>query len=427
MSNEISFTELMALVSNNKSALICGNGFSINFDSRYMCGNLMDSLYNTHCHILNHYEYTITPIKNFKNVLFANFGNAMKEINKLDTKEKFVHFFDDAVKFSNKILNNPKILNWIETENINQELVFGLTRLDLLKNIINQAKNDVLNVNYEYWTILIYFVLSMKEAPTSLYFPSNNNTFTKAVLKGAKCELENIPEVDECSIINGVYIYFRFLFSTNILLNGDSINVERLEKWKSLDLNAINEFLSHFDSLMTTNYDHILENITHRNIGHLHGYFSKNKEMVWGQSLSVVYNSNRYDLSTIVIGDYFLSKTVYNIIADLAKKYDYSTKTKIYDKIIKENIKNQKSNTVIIFGLNIDNDYHIIRSIQSNLSSLKDPHIIYCYFSDEDRKSFESVYNQSITYSKELSENVRNIRISYANSKEIISEVFKMK
>lgn len=425
INNEISFTELVDLVSNNKSALICGNGFSINFDSRYMCRNLMDSLYDTHRHILKYYKYTITAKQSFKDVLFDNFENALKEIRKLNTKEKFVHFFDDAVKFADTILGNPKILNWIETENINQKLVFGLTRLDLLKNILEQAKNNVFNVNYEYWTIIIYFILSMRKAPASLYFPSNNNTFVKAVLKGAKSELENISEADEYSIINGVYIYFRFLFSANILLNGDSVNVEKLKKWKFIDLNIINRFLSHFDSLMTTNYDIILENITHRNIGHLHGYFSKNQEMVWRQSLSITYDLNKYNLSTIIIGDYFLSKTVYALIADLAKKFDYNTKIKRYDKIIEENIKDKKSNTVIIFELNIDNDYHIIRSIQVNMTFLKNPHIIYCYFSDEDRKSFESVYNQSITYSEDLSERVKTIKVSYTDSKKIITNVFK--
>ena len=36
------------------------------------------------------------------------------------------------------------------------------------------------------------------------------------------------------------------------------------------------------------------------------------------------------------------------------------------------------TNVVVIFGLNIDNDYHIIRSIQERICDLYNPKIIYC-------------------------------------------------
>lgn len=48
--------------------------------------------------------------------------------------------------------------------------------------------------------------------------------------------------------------------------------------------------------------------------------------------------------------------------------------------MLNENIEKNKSNVVMIFGLNIDNDYHILRSIQVHLAKLKNPQIIYCYF-----------------------------------------------
>lgn len=216
-------------------------------------------------------------------------------------------------------------------------------------------------------------------------------------------------------------------FSANILLNGDSVNVQNLKKWASFDIDSINEFLSYFDSLMTTNYDMILENVSHRSIGHLHGYYAKNRMTVWSQSLSVNYGLTKYDLSTIIIGDYFISKSIYNIIVNVAKSQIQNIKTQIYDEIIKENTENKKSNTVVIFGLNVDNDYHIIRSIQLNLANLDHPQIVYCYYSDEDRKSFENIYNLCITYSEDLSEAVRNIKLVYVDSKEIVIKIFKQK
>ncbi len=430
MADKLSYDELIKLISDNKSALICGNGFSINFDDRYTCRNLMKSLYTAHKYVLNHYDYSIKANNNFKDVFRTNFNGARKEMEHLDTKEKFNAFFDDAVNFVRTIIDSPSVLEWLEESKVDYTLEFGLRCTDLLRNISNQYKDNPLNVNYEYWTMVIYFVLAMKNAPEDLYVLDTENVFIKAVLAGAQLSI-NTPKgektVEEYTVVNGVFIYFRFLFSANILLNGDSVNVERLKKWSSFDIDSINEFLSYFDSLMTTNYDMILENISHRSIGHLHGYYAENRKTVWSQSLSITYGLRKYDLSTIIIGDYFISKSIYGVIVNRAKSQIQNTKTKTYDEIIKENTKNKESNTVVIFGLNVDNDYHIIRSIQVNLANLDNPQIVYCYYSDEDRKSFESVYNLCITYSEDLNEDVRNIKLVYVDSKEIVAEIFKQK
>lgn len=430
MADKLSYHKLIKMISENKSALICGNGFSINFDDRYKCWNLMNSLYTAHQYVLTHYEYKIKANKNFKDVFDTNFNGARKEMKHLDSKEKFIAFFDDAVKFIRTIIDNPCVLKWVEESKIDNMLTFGLRCTDLLRNISNQYKNNPLNVNYEYWTIVIYFVLSMKSAPADLYVLDTENVFIKAVLAGAQLSIDKPKSektAEEYTVVNGVFIYFRFLFSVNILLNGDSVNVERLEKWSSFDINSINEFLSYFDSLMTTNYDMILENISHRNIGHLHGYYAKKSTTVWSQSLSVNYGLTKYDLSTIIIGDYFISKSIYGNIVNISKSQIQNTKTKTYDEIIKENTKNKEANNVIIFGLNVDNDYHIIRSIQINLANLDNPQIVYCYYSDEDRKSFENIYNLCITYSEDLKEAVRNIKLVYVDSKEIVRKIFKQK
>ena len=58
---------------------------------------------------------------------------------------------------------------------------------------------------------------------------------------------------------NGVYTYLRLLFSSNIILNGDSLNVRQLKRWNSYDISKIKEFFLCFNYLMTTNYDLLLE------------------------------------------------------------------------------------------------------------------------------------------------------------------------
>lgn len=57
--NDISYDDMMKIVTENKSVFLCGNGFSINFDERYKCQNLMNALYSAHHHIINNSDFKV--------------------------------------------------------------------------------------------------------------------------------------------------------------------------------------------------------------------------------------------------------------------------------------------------------------------------------------------------------------------------------
>lgn len=427
MNNSISYDDFIEQVSTNKSVFLCGNGFSINFDKRFKWYNLMSLLYSTHQTLARSYDFDVTPNSAMKNVVIKNFQDTLYEISKLNTKEKFEVIFEDAAAFAHSIVDSSKAIEWFKS-NANNQLRFGYKISDMIEAIVEEADNakyeKYSSVNYEYWTILIYCVIAMQNAPEDVYLLNSENIFVRLVLIGGKLTLQG-TDTYEKTITNGVYTYFRFLFSGNILLQGDAVRIEQLDNWNTLDLDKIRNFLDRFAHLLTTNYDHILDEITHREILHLHGAYNTDKYRVLGMSLGMSYNSTRYDLSTIVIGDYFVSKSYYQATAKIATSHPNNTSIELYEDMIKRVVEVDKSNVVVIFGLSIDNDYHIIRSIQTHIATVSNPHIIYCYYTDADKAAFQDTYSNVITYAPQLSEAVKNVKVSFMNSKEIINKIFE--
>lgn len=428
----IEYDTFIEEISKNKSAFICGNGFSINFDKKYSANSLSNSLFSTHKHLKSFQQYDVISDTKYKNMMITNYKATKRIINKINTEISFESLFSDAVKFADSIISNSKVIDWLNENSCNLKLQFGLDQLYLVESIVNQANtNGVLNVNYEYWTVLIYYVLALKRASDEFYIMDTSNNFIKAVLAGNTVPFNDLSVIGTNLFVdvatNGMYIYLRSLFASNILLHGKSFNVEELDKWSYYKINVIKEFLLHFDYLITTNYDMLLENITQKSIGHLHGSFSKEKKRVLYESLGVYFNCIRYDLSTVIIGDYFLSKSFSQISKKMASNKSLNTDVKIYSDIIRDAITKGKTNVIVIFGLGVDNDYHILREIQIQMGAEKlyNPHIIYCYYNDQDRDSFINSYQECITYSNELNCYVKNdISVSLCDSKEIIRNVF---
>lgn len=434
MFEPISYNDFVKKIAKNKSTFLCGNGFSINFDRKFSTSCLSSSLYSTHCHLKSFQHYDVIANNNYKEMMLNNYKCTKSVINKINTESDFVAFFYDAVNFAHAIVDDLTVLNWLEENNYNLKMTFGLQQLDLVKEIVFQADNyGALSVNYEYWTVLIYYALALKNAPVDIFVLDVNNKFVKAVLAGNSISqkrpnsINNGMEIFGEVVTNGMHIYLRLLFSSNILLCGDSVNVQKLENWNLYSIDTVDNFLANFDYLMTTNYDLLLEKITQRNVYHLHGGYTTDKKRVLYESLGVTYNGVRYDLSTIIVGDYFLAKSFYQITAKLASKNMINSQIQIYADMIKEILCDGKSNVVVIFGLGVDNDYHILRDIQVQLEAgnTNNPHIIYCYYSDQDKNKFIESYQKCITYSNQLSEYVKNeISVSVIDSKEIIDKLF---
>ena len=80
----------------------------------------------------------------------------------------------------------------------------------------------------------------------------------------------------------------------------------------------------------------------------------------------------------------------------------------------------------VIFGMNIDNDQHIIRDVMLRFSDMpsKNVKIIYCYFTEEDRDTFNEQYESSITFRKDVSYRVKETELLYIRTQDILKEYF---
>lgn len=432
--SELNLDEFEKLISDTNSSILCGNGFSINFDDRLSMNNLGKSLYRAHCTWKAHSNYKITSNKDFKNGLKANYNGARKVIDGIYSEKDLEEFFSSAILFACQIVEDDKVLTWLNDNKFNSSLVFGVSQTDILREIVAQAKSkSVLCVNYEYWSLIVYFILALNNAPKDIYSLDKTNIFVNAVLKGGqysyikgKTELSGTSLISE-TITNGVAIYLRFLFAINILIDGSSVNVSELKNWGKLDTNKINKLFERFNYLLTTNYDLLIEKITDRTVDHLHGKYSKDEHVVFYQTLNIFLGLNKYDLSTITVGDYFTEKTFSMLTAQLCSGKRPNSSILFSTKILEKVIRIQKAETIVLFGLCVDNDYHIIRDLQFNmaLESRQNANIVFCYYDEYAKKGFLEVFEKCITYRSDVNDFVRNnIKLSLIDSNIILNKYF---
>lgn len=414
------------LKKSNNPSLICGNGLSVNFEPALSLDHLGKTMYSTHTYILTHSSYKVLAPK-MKQVFSTNYTATIKHLKKtIKSEDNFIQLFSDAIIFAKKI-NSPHITEWIRSKDFSPHLTMGFSPLDYVSELIKQSDqgNSVFSVNYELWTVLIYFALVIQDAPIAILTHLGENKFVQAVRIGGQHSLELTSQKSTDyylkTVENGMFIYYRLLLSTNILLTGNGYNVKQMSKWGSYQKDKLNDFFILFKCIMTTNYDLLLENLTNQSIRHLHGCYMRSPQIVLGQSLSVFIDAIRYDLSSILIGDYFISKTFFAITAHMS-----GNRPDFYNEIMEQVISDNKSDTIVIFGLNINNDFHIIRNLQVLLerSGLKQCKIIYCYFNTEDKISFERAYESCITYSDELNKYVRDNISTYTLDSHYILQHF---
>lgn len=190
--DEINYDELIKEASMKTSAFLCGNGFSINFDNDYKLSNLVERLYKTHCHIKRYECYDIVSNEKYKAVLRENYNATKKVIKRINNETAFISLFSDAVALAYSITENKSAISWLNDNGYNSKLAFGLAHIDLLYLIVEQAKkNGGMHVNYEYWTVLIYYIIALKNAPSEVYSSDTNNVFVSAVLAGSINSLLN--------------------------------------------------------------------------------------------------------------------------------------------------------------------------------------------------------------------------------------------
>lgn len=234
-------------------------------------------------------------------------------------------------------------------------------------------------------------------------------------------------DIHQFALSNGFNTYYRMLFATAILCSGKAVNFSKLSNLSTLKLDKIKSFLDNFKVLLTLNYDHILENMSMRPVQHIHGQYVLNeKEYVYYQSLGVGLNLETYvSFSDLLIGDYFTNKTFAGIV-NVMNKNSINKRTDNIVRIVGNCMEKDKVEVVVIFGMNIDNDQHIIRDAMLRFSDMrsKNVKIIYCYFTEEDRDTFNEQYESSITFRKDVSYRVKETELLYIRTQDILKEYF---
>lgn len=418
-----------------KSALLVGNGFSINFDSDF--ANIYDRLIEGHKYLLENvvHDYISDSYKIWGENNYNKILQTLKGFN----QDSFDRMFNDAILFAGFIVNNAKVKEKIKNHKAFSSTSFGFTILTVIESIYKTGKNNgYKSVNIENWTVLVWVHYILFELREEEYYKLylSGNVFIELLWSSDIINLEstkNDPNsfVTINSMFNGFIIYYKDLMAATIFNSGKSIDMEKLGKLNNLNLSKIKEFTDRFDILMTLNYDHILENVTDRKVEHLHGKFEINKEVfVNFQKQSFNNEISTINYSSIQIGDYLFYKTILSTISNLGVAKDKRNKKLIMPTNAIPTLISEKSlNHIVIFGMNAENDFHILRGImlgfsESNTLSSK---VTYCYFTEEERHSFEETWYRVITFGKEYSEYSRGIELEFVNSKEIINDHFLVK
>jgi len=424
---ELSIFEFINQCETNRSVLICGNGFSMNFDSDF--GNIYDRLYISHKELIHNSEYEVISNENFTKKCLDNYRGVIQYLRNIS--ERNLHkIFEDGLIFAESIKNNKQLIDDLRRSGYIKKLVFGLSQIDIVNQMCDVGGNKGIRyVNIEFWTILIYFYFAIKKLNPNYYSFPSNNLFLTVVNAGARSKIvlvSNDDDINDDILFNGFSIYYRMLFSIAIFSEGKALEFEMLENIPNLNIDKIKNFLMMFKSLVSLNYDKIMENIVGERVEHFHGEFVSNKkEYVYQQSLGLNYDKGYVSFSDLMIGDYFTFKTLLPVINHFSKggiNKNTLTFSNKMDSLIKHNL----INNVVIFGMNIENDQHVLRNLMLAFynANQTDPHITYCYFINEEKEDFMKQFSAVITFSEEVSEYARNIDVSYIKTQDLLKEFF---
>ncbi len=415
----------------NHSALLIGNGFSINFDSEF--ANIYDRLIEGHKILLKQADLKFNSQikKSLKKRIQENYKSVLQYSHSFN-EETFEELFVDAIKFAKFIVSNEKIINTIKTHKDFNSLTFGYSHLTVADSIYKiGTEKGYKYVNIENWTGLVWLYYILEDLSLNEFndFLMNKNLFIKLIKLSQVNKIQTLGKeqfVLENFICSGFNMYYKFLMAATIYNQGKAINLDLLENIGQINCELIKESTNRFDILMTLNYDHILEMITSREVTYLHGRFYLNKDFyVYHQLQKLKTNDHFINITDIKIGDFLYVKAMAPIFYNLnAKKFNENKLIIEPIKEISDKIKKHSLNHIVLFGMNVENDYHILRAIMLGFveNNIKNPTVTYCYFTEEEKISFEDTWNKVITFGEEYNDYARNINLTYLDSKEIIKE-----
>ena len=174
---EITYKELEKIVQKQPAAFLCGNGFSINFDSDF--ANIYDRLYEAHKLLIQSGKYDVKANNSFNKVFKDNYKSVCKHVYTYKQKD-IEKIFVSGVCFAESIIKDVELIEKLNSNGYIHKLVFGKTELDLVESIAGVGnKRGYRAVNIEYWSILIYMFFAINSLDNEKYeFPKNNDFIT---------------------------------------------------------------------------------------------------------------------------------------------------------------------------------------------------------------------------------------------------------
>lgn len=414
---ELNLTEFENLIQ-KKSMFICGNGFSINFDSNF--GKIFSILEQAKKYLESEKSYFKMENINekFNKKYISSYDKTKKYFASKDVNFLF-EVLSDAILFGDRLLKNEILIKEMNLEST----TFGKSPKTILESIVNKGiKNGIEKINFEEITIFVFFYYKCIE----LGYKMDENNYFIMMMENIANDEDKEDCILERIMRNGFVLYYKMLFCLAIYIASSKKSIKKMDRYKKLKIKEIKSFLEKFDWISTLNYDSLLEQITTEKISHLHGSFTKKEEHVYGISMGVRSAKEIISFSDILIGDWNL-KSFQAILYQLSSASKINKEIKYANKMIKKAFSEIEFETVVLFGMSVNNDEDVLRYIfLSTLDNKKPLNIVYCYFQDNERQEFLSTISKLITFSNEVNNFLQtNINFFTINTDIILRRYFQ--
>ncbi len=181
MEKNLSIIEFEKFLEKYNTMFLFGNGMSMNFDSDF--GNIYERLFEAHKYLIRNTEYRTNGNNNFNKKCTENYKSIRMTLQKF-TKEIFYKIFEDGLKFGEIILRDNKLIKTLWEKGLLSNLTFGLTEIDVLKQMNKVWKNKGIKyINIEHWTILVYFYFAINRVDLNYNQKIKPNLFIDIIEK----------------------------------------------------------------------------------------------------------------------------------------------------------------------------------------------------------------------------------------------------
>lgn len=419
-------------ISEKNTVLIIGNGFSMNFDKQF--GDIYSSLKEASYLMGKVGEFKLSPAAKpaTKVVIKENYIAVMKYIRVLNQKQ-IEEIFNDGVEFASFIIENPAILSFLNESKYLHRLNVGPDMLQTAREISEVGKSKGFQyINIEHWPTLIWLYYLIEEHEEFKKYQKKSNKFVSVLIIGGKKTMSSSNSPNQVMIkwkFNGFYTYYRLLMLTIIFGKGKAVSLNKLENIEDMSQDLLINWLKSFQEIFSLNYDRIVENLADIPVTHLHGKFQDNFQgYTFFQSFSLNHEGKKYFTSNIILGSYITNKVLDGLVQSVAmKNHPFTYIPTDPSKILGEKIKNANLDHFVFFGLNPENDYHILSGIyfnclQENISHVQ---LTYCYYNEEEVESFAETWHHVISSIYKGKKSFVPVTLSFVDSKEIVSTYFR--